>query len=941
MQARTRSNELQGLADKALSESVDRAEQARSARERSKEAHAEVLRLVGAGIGSKLGTEDRAKLVEAAETSLEEADSARLFDEVSQRRDAERQALSLAALDAERRYEKALADIVKQNPTDGKKRLDEALAREQTPQAQKRAERDRAAGEAHELRDMVGKDRQAATDLVKSQRQGDRETAKSSTLNGRVAATGEQFARETNQSAARTAQLDDLDEKMNELEGDPKGTQADPAKRKALAALKADAPRRAAERQRIVARTLAKGKALLKSVLRLIAKLKGSTSAEDKAKLAELETEAEKLALLLGLSVSEEGTPAPTPAKEIQAGAAAYRISAAAGQVIAASQHTTSLRPPDAVGSIISLQFYGHKVILANEPQPAAAFNPVEPPQTALLSGLLCAGCSCGAGCPPGQCACTKTYGPVKMPPPPPPGNPPVTPEGGAGGGKAHIEDYKYGPGKPTVCPPGTLCQARADEGVPGTNAPGEPPSNDQDTVTESGKRRPVEPMPEEGALVVPPAGENDTQGLAVDKPCPRLPQDIEFMRSGILELLRVTQELQSEVLSADCWDSTVNPSIDPFGRSKKVQLYARLMYSRDRGEHWIDSEARVDIHEATPLGSSPCPRVLLVLSANGAAALADLIATTIMAQLLLEYCDLSNRRRDLAGNTENHQLDHESLSDSMSDIFWLFFEIDKIIGSPDTSEALSGAQARSIIDLSSHMLSAIAERHAARADWDRKIGAIMDVIGVLLWASLAWSVVSILGRFALRALAASLSAQRASILAVNSIAARRLAEEEIGGAAARAAASSGGRATQFFVPRAGGLGEGGSVLLRSKPPANAIAKLVDGEWAGEITWVAPRSIAEHNALSRIMTGVGLRRHVVEFDVFEGEMVAGRGVKAWFGPYQNVIPGEVSLTGRNPVFAVLRPNYAEYGVRAGLGYLGVRGGIRGLRALGVLEPEGR
>ncbi|MFO0931214.1 MAG: hypothetical protein U1E39_00745 [Planctomycetota bacterium] len=126
-------------------------------------------------------------------------------------------------------------------------------------------------------------------------------------------------------------------------------------------------------------------------------------------------------------------------------------------------------------------------------------------------------------------------------------------------------------------------------------------------------------------------------------------------------------------------------------------------------------------------------------------------------------------------------------------------------------------------------------------------------------------------------------------------------------------------RATQFFRPRPGGLGDGGTSLLRARPETGRIGRMFEGHWEHDITWVAPRSIKEHNWFSRMMTGVGLRRNVVEFDVLLGEMRSPRGLKVIVGRYQKAIPGEISLVGRNPVFKVLPPNYAEYAVRVGLG----------------------
>jgi hypothetical protein len=138
-------------------------------------------------------------------------------------------------------------------------------------------------------------------------------------------------------------------------------------------------------------------------------------------------------------------------------------------------------------------------------------------------------------------------------------------------------------------------------------------------------------------------------------------------------------------------------------------------------------------------------------------------------------------------------------------------------------------------------------------------------------------------------------------------------------------------RVTQFFKPLKGGLEPGSPQALASREALAAtpgrLRRALEGNWQ-EATWVSPRSLAEQTWVSRMLTGRGWRRYALEFDVFPGEMIAPRGLKAPFARFQQVIPGRVSLAGRNAVVVKLPPNYAEFAfegaLAAGTAYAGYR-----------------
>ena len=112
---------------------------------------------------------------------------------------------------------------------------------------------------------------------------------------------------------------------------------------------------------------------------------------------------------------------------------------------------------------------------------------------------------------------------------------------------------------------------------------------------------------------------------------------------------------------------------------------------------------------------------------------------------------------------------------------------------------------------------------------------------------------------------------------------------------------------------------------LAATPESSWLGRVVEGRWDEPITWVSPRSVSEQTWLSRMLTGRGWRRYALEFDVRPGELVGPRGLKAAFGEYQQVIPGRVSLAGRNAVVIKLAPNYPEFVLEGALA-AGVGGG---------------
>ena len=130
-------------------------------------------------------------------------------------------------------------------------------------------------------------------------------------------------------------------------------------------------------------------------------------------------------------------------------------------------------------------------------------------------------------------------------------------------------------------------------------------------------------------------------------------------------------------------------------------------------------------------------------------------------------------------------------------------------------------------------------------------------------------------------------------------------------------------RVTQYFDPKKGAFPVDGRFALSSE--ATLGNRLIDGI-TGPTTWVAPHAAGEMSMFRRLMTGVSNRRNYVEFDALPGELANPSGLKSMFGRYQQVIPGQVDLTGRNAVFGTSGFNWLDAGVRYGVPAAGAAGG---------------
>jgi RHS repeat-associated protein len=124
------------------------------------------------------------------------------------------------------------------------------------------------------------------------------------------------------------------------------------------------------------------------------------------------------------------------------------------------------------------------------------------------------------------------------------------------------------------------------------------------------------------------------------------------------------------------------------------------------------------------------------------------------------------------------------------------------------------------------------------------------------------------------------------------------------------------GRVTQLFNPALGDFGPDSTYALSS--PVTIGGQLFDGA-SGVQTWVAPGAASDLNWFQRMMTGVGSRTSFVEFDATADELANGGGVKQFYSPWQQVMDGTVDLSGRNPVWGVLGPNYGQAGFFGQLG----------------------
>ena len=122
-------------------------------------------------------------------------------------------------------------------------------------------------------------------------------------------------------------------------------------------------------------------------------------------------------------------------------------------------------------------------------------------------------------------------------------------------------------------------------------------------------------------------------------------------------------------------------------------------------------------------------------------------------------------------------------------------------------------------------------------------------------------------------------------------------------------------RVTQYFDPKKGAFPVDGKFALSSE--ATLGNRIVDGV-TGPTTWVAPYAADEMSMFRRLMTGVGNRRDFVEFDVLPGELANPPGLKSMLGRYQQVILGQVDLTGRNAVLGTSGFNWPDAGARYGV-----------------------
>lgn len=146
--------------------------------------------------------------------------------------------------------------------------------------------------------------------------------------------------------------------------------------------------------------------------------------------------------------------------------------------------------------------------------------------------------------------------------------------------------------------------------------------------------------------------------------------------------------------------------------------------------------------------------------------------------------------------------------------------------------------------------------------------------------------------------------------------------------------AASGGakRVTYFYDPAKGGFGPATSRLPVTQQ--SQLSAILEGGSAGPRTWVSPRAASEQSWFSRHMTGVGNRRHFVEFDALPGELNAASSTKLLHGKagYQSYFKGEVNLTGRNASFGVADRNLLDEGVRATAKGAAIGGGLSTLRS---------
>ena len=207
--------------------------------------------------------------------------------------------------------EKESAKVLAHSPSQGQKRIDEEVARQSTESYRYQQGRGR-----------ITDDRAQDRSIAQLERAGDRAVdAASGSADGRVKAMAVQHAHESAAHDGRRAALTALDQRERELDAAGRPT---PKQLRELQRLRADRPRRAAERVRMASRELKQLTKLRKSLLRLIARLSASGRHEQAeraaalaAALAELDKKIEKaeaaLKEAMDAAAGVGSPPAPEP----------------------------------------------------------------------------------------------------------------------------------------------------------------------------------------------------------------------------------------------------------------------------------------------------------------------------------------------------------------------------------------------------------------------------------------------------------------------------------------------------------------------------------------------------------------------------------------------------------------------------------------------------
>ncbi len=375
------------------------------------------------------------------------------------------------------------------------------------------------------LREAVVEDQRRAGRAQAAEASARSQIDRQPTLGGRVEAAAEAYARSGSARRVRELELLGLEQRRADLEADPR-TPRDAAKRKALAKLLLDAPRREQERKRMVREDRRQATALAKDLRRLIARLERSDDPEDHAKAQALREQLKQLEDYLHATdprnhkfVKPDSSvePAPTSEAPVAAGDQVGLILRAPTPPL---QFPKAIYAPDAANRIDATFRGGGRVLYADGLSFGASDTPVEPPQLPRSDGRPCARtCTCGPDCPPGQCVCTREYGPPKVPPTAPPGPDPLKPEG-SGGGKLTPEDYKYGPVRTPLCPPGSLCQAQPEDPPPNP-----PPVGGGEGKTAAPPRATPPPVQPDGSRTTTGAGGTSSKETRTVVPCKELTQ--------------------------------------------------------------------------------------------------------------------------------------------------------------------------------------------------------------------------------------------------------------------------------------------------------------------------------------------------------------------------------------------------------------------------------